>query len=100
MTTTWKFHNDSPLKGCGPRDFKKLNKMSLKEGNVTARDQYKFRAVSDARIPIGVREVKPIMLPEKSFTYGRSNKPATPVTSVLSNYYGEAAGLHKQEVYR
>ena len=39
------------------------------------------------------------MLPDESFIYGKRNKPATPVTNVLANYYGETAGLALKHQY-
>ena len=73
--------------------------MSLKEGNFTARGQYQYRTLNDARIPVGLREGKPIMLPDEAFTYGKRNRPATPVNQVLSNFYGETAGAQLQDKY-
>lgn len=77
--TKWQLHKNSSVARQDPRDFKKLNKMSLKNGAVTAQDQYKFRTKNDARIPFGVMNEKPILLPDESFTFGRRNRPPTPV---------------------
>jgi len=30
-------------------------------------------------------------LPDDSFTYGRSNRPSTPIKSVVGNFYGDVA---------
>jgi hypothetical protein len=50
----WQSHQDSKTRvQQDPRDFKKLNKLSLKQGGVTSKDQYKYRASHDARIPFG-----------------------------------------------
>lgn len=58
LTTKWHMHTKSHGMQQDPRDFKKLNKMSLKSGSVNARDQYKFRASHDVRIPFGLVEEK------------------------------------------
>ena len=31
------------------------------------------------------------MLPDEEFTYGRANRPSTPVKAVMSNFYGDVA---------
>ena len=91
VITKWQVHQNSAIKKKDPRDFKKLNKMSLRGGSVTAKDQYQFRATHDARIPFGVTSQKQIMLPEESHTYGKRNRPQTPVGSIIQNHYGETS---------
>ena len=83
-----------------PRDFKKLNKMSLRSGSVNARDQYKFRASHDARIPFGLVEEKMMMLPSNEFSYGKRNRVQTPVGTIIQNQYGEQSAAEKQAAYR
>jgi len=100
LTTKWHLHTKSHITSQDPRNFKKLNKMSLKSGSVNARDQYKYRASHDARIPFGLVEDKPVMLPDGDFCYGKRNRPQTPVTGILANYYGEAAGSELQQRYQ
>lgn len=100
VTTKWQLHQGSRITKQDPRDFKKLNKMSLKGGSVNARDQYQFRASHDARIPFGgVVEDKPIMLPGEDFTFGKRNRPQTPVGGIIAHYYGETAGSEMQQRY-
>lgn len=90
--STWRFHQSSSLTRQDPRDFKKLNKMSLKSKAVTAHDQYNFRSKNDARIPFGVMTEKSVYLPTDTFTFGRRNRPPTPVNAVIENYFGYKAG--------
>jgi hypothetical protein len=99
VTTKWQLHTKSHITSQDPRDFKKLNKMSLKSGSVNARDQYKYRASHDARIPFGLVEDKPVMLPGDEFCYGKRNRPQTPVTGIIANHYGETAGQELQQRY-
>ena len=54
VVAKWQMHQPSTIKRNDPRDFKKLNKMSLKEGKVTAKDQYNYRSTHDARIAFGI----------------------------------------------
>jgi hypothetical protein len=73
--------------------------MSLKNGSVTAKDQYQFRSSHDARIPFGVLNEKHIMLPSDSFTFGKRNRPQTPVNAIISNTFGEQAGNEMKQKY-
>ena len=54
VVTKWKEHRNSSSKYVDPRDFIKLNKMSAKQGIVTAQEVTQFRSVNDARIPYGI----------------------------------------------
>ncbi len=85
-------HQKSNILKSDPRDFKKLNKMSLKSGSVTAKDQYEYRSNHDARIAFGVTNEKKISLPSEDFTFGKRNRPQTPVNGIISHVYGEMAG--------
>ena len=100
VTTKWMMHMSSKVTRQDPRDFKKLNKMSLRGGSVNARDQYKFRASHDARIPFGLVEDKPVMLPSEEFTYGKRNRPQTPVSTILANKFGSEAASDLQCRYK
>lgn len=93
-------HQSSHIKKQDPRNFKKLNMMSLKNKAVTAHDQYQYRASHDARIPFGLIPSKPVQLPEESFSYGRRNRPPTPVNQVIANQFGYAAGDDMQKRYK
>jgi hypothetical protein len=74
--------------------------MSLRSGSVNARDQYRFRASHDARIPFGLVEEKMMMLPSGDFSYGKPNRVQTPVGRIIQNTYGEASAAEKQAAYR
>ena len=99
VVTKWQIHQNSHAAKADPRDFKKLNKMSLKGGSVTSKDVNKFRQTNDARIAFGVVPEKPIMLPNEEFTFGKRNRPQTPVNGIISHYYGEAASRDMQQRY-
>jgi len=92
VTTEWVFHQNSQIKKVEPRDFKRLNKMSLKEGSVNARDQYKYRSSHDARIHFGLTHEKPIKIPEESFVFGKVTRAQTPFKGIISGDYGVEAG--------
>jgi hypothetical protein len=73
--------------------------MSLANGAVNAKDQYQYRSSHDARIPFGVLTEKHILLPGETFTFGKRNRPQTPVNAILANYFGEQAGSQMQQRY-
>ena len=54
------------------------------------------------RIPFGIAAIKErgISLPEESFTYGRANRPQTPIQGIIANNFGEAAGSTLQGRYK
>jgi len=99
VVRNWRVHQSSHITKQDPRDFKKLNKMSLKTKAVTAHDQYNFRTTHDARIPFGLVQSKPTYLPNETFTFGRRNRPPTPVHAVIANYFGYSAGDDMQQRY-
>ena len=63
---------------------------------VTAPQFKEFRKQNDVRIPFGVSALKThnrgISLPNEGFTYGRANRPQTPIMGIIGNNFGEAAG--------
>ncbi len=70
VMSNWKFHGQSS-KNKADRDFKKLNKMGLKQKAVNARDTYKFRQENDARVKEPkMRAGRKDNLPPNEFTYG------------------------------
>lgn len=67
--------------------------MSLRDGSVNAKDQYKYRSSHDARVPFGLITEKQIKLPEDSFIYGKVTRPQTPFKGIISGNYGTEAGI-------
>ena len=67
---------------------------------VTAKQFYDYRKDHDARIPFGISALKThhrgISLPNEGFTYGRANRPQTPIMGIIGNNFGEAAGANLQ----
>ena len=74
------------------------------KGNVTAKDNYVFRKTNDSRIPFGMSALKGhhrgISLPHESFSYGRANRPQTPLGGIITNNFGEMAGAELQSKYK
>ena len=103
MTTSWKVHSvkQNDISN-NPRDFKKLNKKAVLTGMVTAKDNYKFRQSHDSRIPFGLEALKnkDLQLPPLAFSYGKPNKPSTPLKGIILNDYGETAGYNLQQKYK
>ena len=59
---------------------------------------------NDARIPFGMSALKGksrgLSLPHESFSYGRANRPQTPVGGIITNNFGEMAGAELQQKYQ
>lgn len=84
------YHDKSSKKAEDPRDFMKLNKMCLKEKASDARANHAFRKVNDARI-VPVIKQKVNKIPGQEFSFGRANRPQTPVDGIIRNDFGEAS---------
>ena len=69
---------------------------------LTAKDNYQFRKTHDARIPFGLSALKQrgLSLPHESHTFGKKNRPQTPVKGIILNSYGETAREDIQEKYK
>lgn len=89
VTSIWSLHNRS-VKGLPDKDFKVLNKVSIKEKATNAHTQYSFRQSIDIRLKEPAKD-KGLYLPEEEFTYGRGNRPSTPMKAVMSGFYGDVA---------
>jgi hypothetical protein len=54
-----------------------------------------YRKTHDHRIPFGMDALKmsgkQITLPEEKFTYGKPNRPQTPIETIINNNFGENA---------
>ena len=65
--------------------------MCTETGNHTAPQYNKFRKTNDARIKFGtIRELK-VSLPNEDFSYGRKNRPQTPVGGIIAHEYSSKA---------
>jgi hypothetical protein len=84
------------------RDFKKLNKMSIKNGIIDAKNQKDFREKNDARIEQTIgdrsRRGRGLGVPE-NLAFGKANRPSTPINGIICNYYGETASHEIEEKY-
>ena len=88
ITTSWLYHKSKLVDDThNPRDFMKLNKFAVVGGMVTSKDNYAFRKTHDARIPFGLTALKNkgVSLPDDSFSYGKANRPQTPVKGIILN---------------
>ena len=103
ITTSW-LTNHSRISSDkhNPRDFKKLNKFAVVGGMVTSKDNYRFRKTHDVRIPFGLNalKAKENKIPEAEFSYGKANRPQTPVKGIILNQYGETARNDLQLRYK
>ena len=101
VTSIWKLHKQT-IKGLPDKDFKTLNKYSLRSKACTANTQYSFRQQFDVRLKDPLR-VTGITLPHEDFVYGKANRPSTPVKAVVGGFYGDVAEqqtLNRYEILR
>lgn len=90
MITLWRTHHSSKSNFIAPRDFQKLNRMSLRDRAITSTEQYKFRQDHDARIPFATKMGDhSSSLP--SISFGRPSMLSDHVATVIANVYGEQA---------
>ena len=100
VTSSWKLHAQSKPHEA-ERDFKKLNKMSIKEGVIDAKQQKDFRQSNDARIDSFIGNIsrrRQQSVPE-NVAFGKANRPSTPINGIISNYYGVTAHQEIEEKY-
>ena len=81
-------------KSSQPRDFKLLNKKAAMDGVVTAKQNWQYQQQNDVRVNshIGLHKFKKareLSLPQEGFTYGRANRPQTPIDGIINNQFGE-----------
>ena len=89
VTSIWKIHQSSH-KGLPDRNFKTINKQAIKERVHTADQQYQFRKRYDARFNDQLKTLN-YYLPDEEFTYGKTNRPPTPIRAVIEGFYGDVA---------
>jgi hypothetical protein len=100
VISAWREHKSSP-RGDPPRDFKKLNAMSVQEGYFTAKQASLFRSTSDFKVQqdsVGKLN-KASLAPNSDIIFGVPGKPSTPMDAVIGNLYGRTAADIKAEEY-
>lgn len=100
ITSSWKMHEQSKPRD-PERDFKRLNKMGLRNGITDAKDVKEFRQTHDARIEptIGERARRRQHSVPETIAFGKANRPTTPINGIIANYYGETAHQEINEKY-
>ena len=107
VCTSWQEHNPRSMESIrksAPRDFKSLNKKAVIQGAANAIMNSKFRLENDARITNHAASLwkkvgRGSSLPAENFTYGRANRPQTPIDGIISNEFGETASHALQTRY-
>ena len=90
ICTSWKYHEVKPENPhTNPRNFMKLNKKAAMAGLVTSKDVMDYRKSNDVRMSFGMssalnKQKRGISLPNEGFTYGRANRPQTPVQGIIA----------------
>jgi len=103
VTMQWVSHVARPRAEENIQDFRKLNKLALKEKLVKARDLNKFRKENDVTISASIGGgPKPKVFPSEvvpSFTYGKQTRPSTPIAAVISNQFAAEYEQAAEENY-
>ena len=83
------------------KDFKKLNKVVLKEGATSAAANRQLRgAHNDIKvIQKTSRTSKNMGASVPDSTFGRANRPQTPINGIIMNNYGEESEANLQQKY-
>lgn len=84
------------------KDFRRLNKVVLREGATNAATNRALRSKHDMRLQPKNTQRSSIVstsLPNASMTFGRANRPQTPVNGIINNMYGEQGSEQLQERY-
>lgn len=83
------------------KDFRKLNKVVLREGATDAASNRAKRANYDMRLQpkYTARSSVSTSMPNASQAFGRANRPQTPVTGIINNAYGERESEALKERY-
>jgi len=96
----WKFHTRS-MEPTRERNFKSLNKLSVREGLSTSKAFRSYRKSKDAYLPQHNPSFSlKLILPEESYSYGVPNKPSTPMDSIMGNEYGHLSVMQNLELYK
>lgn len=103
VTMDWKIHDPSQGKiaKAGPtKDFAKLNKLVIRDGATEAKANRAFRANHNASIKMGHGRDKSMKVPNvETATFGRPNRPQTPVGGIIHHGFQNAAEQDLQQKY-
>ena len=85
------------------KDFRRLNKVVLREGATDAASNRAYRAKHDMKLqPKYTARTSGISssMPNAEQAFGRANRPQTPVNGIINNVYGEQESIQMQERYK
>ena len=84
------------------KDFRRLNKVVLREGATNAASNRALRANYDMKLqPKYTARSGAVAnsMPNAEQAFGRANRPQTPVNGIIHNVYGEQESIQLQERY-
>merc|ERR1711998_220156 len=102
VTMQWVAHHAEAKKEADVQDFKKLNKIAVKEKVFDSRKITQLR--KDVSVPLTSvsHAAPPKVYPSEvvpSFTYGKKTRPSTPIAQVISNQFGAEYESALTEMY-
>ena len=100
ITRSWKIHRSSSV-SIPPQDFVRINKLAIKMNAANYKSFKDFRKNVDIKQKIKRGNIdRNIYLPPEGFTYGKANRPITPIKDVINNNYGNRAEILIRNEYK
>jgi hypothetical protein len=102
VTMQWVAHHAEAKKEADVQDFKKLNKIAVKEKVFDSKKITQLR--KDVNVPLSSvsHAAPPKVYPSEvvpSFTYGKKTRPSTPIAQVISNQFAAEYEASLAEIY-
>ena len=99
VISSWMVHQSARPSKSG-KDFKKLNKLSVRNSCTTASQQNAFRKQNSATLPYKSGKIlKEKIVTEDHFAFGEPTRPSTPMYGVIGNLYGRVSAEVNNEAY-
>jgi hypothetical protein len=91
VISSWKVHRPRTA-SASVKDFTQLNRLSVRSGCATARDQTRFRTKANAFVKhVSGKVLKEKIVTSGEFAFGQPTRPSTPIYGVIGNIYGRVA---------
>lgn len=99
VISSWQIHSGRGTAKSG-KDFRKLNKLSVRNKCTTSSQQNQFRKENTAQLPYrSGKIVKERIVTEEAFAFGQPTRPSTPMYGVMGNLYGRVSAEINNEAY-
>ena len=102
VTMQWVAHHAEAKKEADVQDFRKLNKLAVKEKVFDSRKLTQYRKDTNVPLTSVSHAAPPKVYPSEvvpSFTYGKKTRPSTPIAQVISNQFAAEYEASLAEIY-